>query len=49
LGYDDGGAMLWGWTIDLLRKHQDLIVRLATELWDAQKLDGDEIDALIAQ
>ena len=49
LGYDDGGAMLWGWTIDLLREHEDLIVRLATELWDAQTLDGDEIDALIAQ
>ena len=41
--------MLWGWTIDLLREHEDLIVRLATELWDAQTLDGDEIDALIAR
>jgi hypothetical protein len=49
LGYDDGGAMLWGWTIDLMREHQDQIVRLATELWRASWLDQAEIDALLAE
>jgi hypothetical protein len=49
LGYDDGGAMLWGWTIDLLHEHEDMIVRLATELWRASWLDQAEIDALLAE
>jgi hypothetical protein len=29
--------------------YEALIVRVAAALWDAQALDGDEIDALAAQ
>ena len=47
LGYFDGGDALWRWTFDLLREHEDVIVRLATELFHAGWLDGDEIDALM--
>jgi hypothetical protein len=42
--------MLWGWTIDLLREHEDLIVRVADTLMGAaRRLEGDEIDARLAE
>jgi hypothetical protein len=49
LGYDDGGDELWGWTVDLMREHRDAIIRVATQLFHARWLSGDEIDALIAE
>jgi hypothetical protein len=48
LGYDDDAAAeLWGWTLDLMREHLDTIMRLATRLFCARSLSGDQIDALI--
>jgi hypothetical protein len=48
LGYDDdGSAELWRWTLDLMREHLDTIMRLATKLFLARSLSGDEIDALM--
>ena len=39
LGYDDdGSAELWRWTLDLMREHEDVIVRLARELFHARWL-----------
>jgi hypothetical protein len=49
LGVDDGGAALWAWTFAVLAPHLDLIVRVAEVLWDVKALDGDQIDALLAQ
>ena len=43
MGVDDGGEALWRWTFALM------LVRLATELFHVQVLDGDAIDALLAQ
>jgi hypothetical protein len=48
LGYDDdGSAELWRWTLDLMREHLDTIMRLATKLFLARWLSGDQIDALM--
>jgi hypothetical protein len=47
LGWDDGGAELWRWTVSVLAAHSDAVVRLASALMDARSLSGDEIDALM--
>lgn len=49
LGIDDGGAGLWHWTCGFLAPHLDLIFRVAEVLWDVRALDGDQIDALLAE
>ena len=49
MGVSDGGEALWTYTNELLAPHQGLIVRLADALLHAQTLNGDAIDALIAQ
>jgi hypothetical protein len=40
---------LWTYTTALLEPHVDVIERVATELFYARSLSGDEIDALLAQ
>jgi hypothetical protein len=48
LGCDDDDALLWWcYTGEMLLPHVDVIVRLATALFHAGSLSGDEIDALL--
>ena len=50
MGCDDDDALIrWCYTRSLMEEHSDAVVRLARALMDAGWLDGDEIDALLAQ
>ena len=50
MGCDDDDALIrWCYTRLLMEEHSDAVVRLARALMDAGWLDGDEIDALLAQ
>ncbi len=45
LGCDDGGALLWAYTAELMAPYEAVIVGLADELMKARSLAGFEIDA----
>jgi hypothetical protein len=47
LGYDDGGAALWSFTLELVREHRPLIARVAIKLAREHSLSGADLDRIV--